>query len=147
MIIRHWIEISVVFILTILLSACQARNTVCLHSTDMPRSDLLLSDMIEMTPVPASPSGPIIVEIGGKMIEIDKLVDYPLCNDNGSGYIYVNCDARVAKSGYEDGENPLFFKGCALNIEPNTIVYVAAHNDTPYYKGCSCHTGEEPINQ
>jgi len=29
-----------------------------------------------------------------------------------------------------------------LNIAPNTVVYVAAHNDAPYYKGCSCHTGQ-----
>jgi hypothetical protein len=24
------------------------------------------------------------------------------------------------------------------------VVYVAAHNDAPYYNGCSCHTGTNP---
>lgn len=73
---------------------------------------------------------------------VDKLVDYPICNDNWSGIVYVSCDARVAKVEMDENSNPLFFKGCDLNIAPDTIVYVAAHNDSAYYQGCSCHTGE-----
>jgi len=51
----------------------------------------------------------------------------------------------VAQAELDANANPLFLKGCKLNIDPNTVVYVAAHNDAPYYKGCSCHTGEDPI--
>lgn len=71
-------------------------------------------------------------------------MDYPLCNDVWSGTVYVGCDARVAQAALDEESNPLFLKGCDLDIAPNTVVYVAAHNDAPYYKGCSCHTGEAP---
>jgi len=84
------------------------------------------------------------IEIKGKLTEVDKLVDYPICNDDWSGVVYVSCDAQVAEAALDADENPLFFEGCALNIESNTVVYVAAHNDAAYYKGCSCHTGEGP---
>jgi len=99
-----------------------------------------------MTPAPDSASAPtpVTLEIKGKMIEVDKVVDYPICNDDWSGVVYVTCDAEVAEAALDADENPLFFEGCELNIEPDTIVYVAAHNDAAYYKGCSCHTGEEP---
>ena len=78
-------------------------------------------------------------------MEVDKVVDYPLCNDNWSGTVYVNCKVQVAEAELDADANPLFLKGCNLNIEPNTVVYVAAHNDAAYYKGCSCHTGEVPL--
>jgi hypothetical protein len=68
-------------------------------------------------------------------------VSGPLCNDRWEGTVYVTCDVQVAPWDEEE-ENPLFFKDCDLEIEPGTIVYVADHNDAPYYKGCSCHTGE-----
>ena len=84
------------------------------------------------------------VEINGKKIEVDKLVDYPLCNDSWRGIVYVGCEAQIAEAEDDPNDNPLFFRGCDLKIEPGTVVYVAAHNDTPYYKGCSCHTGEIP---
>jgi hypothetical protein len=88
---------------------------------------------------------PVQVEIGGKMITVDRLVEGPLCNDTWSGTVYVGCSAMVGQSKMDADENPLFLQGCDLHIEPNTIVYVAAHNDAAYYKGCSCHTGEDPI--
>jgi hypothetical protein len=88
---------------------------------------------------------PIKVEIGGKMISIDRLVEGPLCNDTWSGTVYVGCNTVVGQSRMDAEENPLFLQGCNLNIEPNTTIYVAAHNDTAFYKGCSCHTGEDPI--
>ncbi len=74
------------------------------------------------------------------MLAVDKVVDYPLCNDNWSGTVYVSCDAQVAEWDPEEGSR--FFKGCNLTIDPDAVIYVAAHNDTPLYKGCSCHTGE-----
>jgi len=129
----------------ILLSACQRQNQVCPPITGTPPPQPALVDLLAL-PVPESNSEPMMIEIGGKMRRVDKLVDYPLCNDNWSGTVYVNCDAQVAQSALDEEENPLFLKGCSLKIEPGTVVYVAAHNDTAYYKGCSCHTGEDPIS-
>ena len=69
---------------------------------------------------------------------MDRVVEGPLCNDVWSGTVYVTCNIQV----FEWEEEPLFFKDCDLDIESGTIVYVASHNNTAYYNGCSCHTGE-----
>ena len=135
--------LPILIFLSLLLTACSRTNTVCPPDGGTPQSALPLATVIEMTPPPSS--GPTQVEIWGKLLEVDKLVDYPLCNDNWSGTVYVSCDAQVAEAEMDADANPLFLKGCNLNIEPNTIVYVAAHNDAAYYKGCSCHTGEAPL--
>jgi hypothetical protein len=127
------------------LAACARNDTVCPPEERAVQPPLQLADLIETTPVQDSQPGPIEVEIRGKLMEVDKVVDYPLCNDDWSGTIYVNCDAQVAEAELDADANPLFLKGCNLNIAPNTVVYVAAHNDAPYYKGCSCHTGEDPL--
>ena len=134
----------IIVVLVFFLAACERSNTVCPPDEGTPQPTLQLAAVIEMTPPPSSSSPPIQVEIKGKMMEVDKLVGYPLCNDNWSGTVYVSCDAQVAEAELDADANPLFFKGCNLNIEPNTIVFVAAHNDAAYYKGCSCHTGEAP---
>ncbi len=52
--------------------------------------------------------------------------------------VYVTCNVQV----YPWVEEPTFLKNCNLKIEPGTVVYVAYHNNTAYYNGCSCHTGE-----
>ena len=132
-------------VLTFLLAACSRTNTVCPPEEDTHPPALQLVDLIDAPPpVPAS-SGSIQVEIRGKLTEVDKVVDYPLCNDNWSGTVYVSCAAQVAEAELDADANPLFLKGCNLRISPNTVVYVAAHNDAAYYKGCSCHTGEVPL--
>jgi hypothetical protein len=133
-----------IVIFVFFLTACGRKNTVCPSKDGTPQSTLQLADLIKMAPDPIPSSGPIHVEIRGKLMEVDKIVDYPLCNDDWSGTVYVSCDARVAEAELDADANPLFFKGCNLNIAPNTVVYVAAHNDAAYYKGCSCHTGEGP---
>ena len=130
-------------ILVFLLTACERQKTVCPPDEATPQSALQLADLIETT-APPSASNPVQVEIGGKQMEVDKLVDYPLCNDKWSGTVYVSCEAQVAEAELDADANPLFLKGCNLDIAPNTVVYVAAHNDAAYYKGCSCHTGEAP---
>jgi hypothetical protein len=123
-------------------SACQRQNNVCQPPDSEPSPKLSLADLIAM-PAPTPPANPLSVEIGGKMMAVDKLVAGPLCNDTWSGSVYVSCNTQVAD--YQDKENPLFLKGCALTIEPDTVIYVAAHNDAAYYKGCSCHTGQDPL--
>jgi hypothetical protein len=131
--------------LVLFLSACERTNTVCPPGAEPLLPTLQLTDLINSTPPPAQDSSPVQVEIRGKLMQVDKVVDYPLCNDEWSGTVYVNCEAQVAQAELDADANPLFLKGCNLNIAPNTIVYVAAHNDAPYYKGCSCHTGQDPI--
>jgi hypothetical protein len=134
----------VLIILALNLTGCDRKNTVCgsQDGTLIPRP--LLSELISL-PAPVPQTEPIQVEIGGKMVTVDRLVEGPLCNDTWSGTVYVGCSAIVGQSKMDADENPLFLQGCELNIEPNTIVYVAAHNDAAYYKGCSCHTGEDPM--
>lgn len=124
----------------LLLSACDRQKTVCTPEVGTPKPTLQLADLHKVTPTPGPAPAPVIVEMGGKLVEIDKLVDYPLCNDDWSGTVYVSCEAQVAEWDKEEGSR--FFEGCTLNISPDAVVYVAAHNDAPYYNGCSCHTGE-----
>jgi hypothetical protein len=138
---RHfYFFLAILFVLV--LAGCARNETVCPADAGTPPAALQLTDLIDLPP-PAS-SEPVEVPIGGKPIKVEKLVDYPLCNDNWSGTVYVSCRARVAEAELDAQSNPLFLKGCDLNIAPNTVVYVAAHNDAPFYKGCSCHTGAAP---
>jgi len=126
------------------LTACQRKNNVCPDIEKISQPKLELADLIASPPPDHHPD-PVTVEIGRELQTVDILVDYPLCNDKWSGTVYVSCDVLVAQTELDNQDNPLFFKGCNLEIEPGTIVYVAAHNDAAYYKGCSCHTGEDPI--
>jgi hypothetical protein len=127
------------------LFGCERSNTVCPQDKGTPQPALQLADLLEAPPPVSDSTLPLQVEIQGKLMEVDKVVDYPLCNDDWSGTVYVSCEARVAEAELDADANPLFLKGCNLNIVPNTVVYVAAHNDAAYYKGCSCHTGEAPL--
>lgn len=81
-----------------------------------------------------------MVMIGGQQVLVDKVVNGALCNDTWRGTVYVACDVQV----FPWVEEPLFLKDCELNINPNTVVYVAYHNNGAYYNGCSCHTGATP---
>lgn len=91
-------------------------------------------DLVPQQPTPT----PAWVEIGRKNILVDKIVEGPLCNDSWQGVVYVGCNVQVLR--WQD--QPLFLKDCRLDIEPGTVVYVADHNNSAYYNGCSCHTGE-----
>lgn len=132
-----------IVLFALILAACERTKTVCPPIVGTEEAALQLSDLIERTHPISSPR-PVSVEIGGKQVEVDQLVNYPLCNDDWSGTVYVSCEARVAEAEQDADANPLFLKGCTLNIAPNTVVYVAAHNDAPFYKGCSCHSGGAP---
>ena len=83
---------------------------------------------------------PVEVEIGRRTIQVDRIVRGPLCNENWSGTVYVACDVQIAA--WDPEGAPTFLKGCDFTVEPETVVYVAAHNNSAYYQGCSCHTGE-----
>lgn len=134
----HSVNLSLFFLLAalILLSACGSKAPACPTPavgtprwlTDLPQ-DLTAS-------TPTNGNAPLAVEIGRRVIQVDRVVEGPLCNDSWSGTVYVTCNVQV----YEWKEDPTFLKNCNLSIAPGTVVYVAAHNDTAYYNGCSCHT-------
>jgi hypothetical protein len=83
---------------------------------------------------------PIQARIGNDTLFVDKVVEGALCNDTWRGIVYVTCNIEV----YAWTEEPTFLRDCQLNIEPQTVVYVADHNNAAYYNGCSCHTGITP---
>jgi hypothetical protein len=78
------------------------------------------------------------IQIGRQLVSMDEVIRGDLCNDSWSGTIYVTCDVSIPVWEVEE-EEPGFFEDCDLKIEEGTVVYVAAHGDEPYYKGCSCH--------
>ena len=79
--------------------------------------------------------------VGGRMMQVDQFIEGPLCDVHLSGTVYVGCQLTLVA--WE--EYPTFLEECDFTVEEGTVVYVAAHNDAAYYKGCSCHvTGEEP---
>jgi hypothetical protein len=120
----------------LLLSSCAEKQTCPTPGED--KQYLSQDDLTSLQP-PAEES-PAEVSIRGVTMLVDQVVTGPLCNDQWRGRIYVGCDVQVM----EWEETPLFLKDCDLSIEPGTVVYVAYHNDEPYYNGCSCHTGELP---
>ena len=124
-------------VLLLFLAGCQEATPVCPPVTGTPQ---YLSASPQELATPESVLGPIPVEIGHNSIQMDKIVEGPLCNDTWSGLVYVTCNVQV----YPWEEQPTFLKDCALNIEPGAVVYVAYHNNAAYYNGCSCHTGETP---
>jgi len=82
---------------------------------------------------------PSQVSIGRKTIEVDRVIHGPLCNDTWSGTVYVACDVQVVT--WDKAGDPTFLDGCDLTVDPDAVLYVAAHNNAAYYKGCaSCHT-------
>jgi len=119
------------------LPACQPQVPACPPASGTPQYLAVPPQELPM-PVRLSNSSPIPMEIGGKTILVDKVVEGPLCNDTWSGIVYVSCNVQV----YHWEEQPTFLKDCNLSIAPETVVYVAYHHDTAYYNGCSCHTGE-----
>jgi len=141
---NRYIHFILISLLMVVLAGCERNKTVCAPDDETPQAALQLADLINQPPPASAFSEPIQIEIQGKSMDVDKLVDYPLCNDNWSGTVYVSCNVQVAEAEQDTDKNPLFLKGCNLNIAPNTVVYVAAHNDAAYYNGCSCHSGQQP---
>jgi hypothetical protein len=125
-------------LLCLVAAACQPQPPICppnsttFQNSSTPFPTLFPSNSMELPE-------PSVVEMGGKKVLVDEIVHGPLCNAAWHGTVYVACDVQVAQW---EGE-PSFLKGCDFSVAPGTIVYVAAHNNTAYYNGCSCHTGEE----
>lgn len=131
-------SIFVSVILLVLITGCGEAAPICptptgtVHYLSAPPDKLA-------TPTPSM--GSRQVEINGREMQVDKVVEGALCNDTWRGSVYVKCDVQV----YPWVEEPTFLKDCQLTIEPQTVVYVAYHNNAAYYNGCSCHTGVTPV--
>jgi hypothetical protein len=134
---KNGLFFSFVLISLLFLPGCRAEAPACPLPTGTPRY-LDVPPQELPTSIPGSSSSPIPMEIGGRTINFDQVVEGPLCNGTWSGTVYVACNVQV----YPWVEQPTFLKDCDLEIEPGTVVYVASHNNTAYYNGCSCHTGE-----
>ena len=126
---------TLLILLTCSAVACQRHSNICGKGSVTYFDD---SSLMTLADNAESQLEPQQVEIKGKMTEVDRVISGPICADTWSGTVYVSCDIQIAQ--WE--EAPLFFEECPLVIKPETKVYVASHNDSVYYKGCSCHTGE-----
>jgi hypothetical protein len=114
--------------LVLLLSACKAE---CPPERISYASDLSLFPPKTQIEETAS----TWTEIKGKEIQVDRIVTGPVCNDTLSGVVYMTCDIQIPA--WE--KDPFFWQDCDFRIEEGTNVYVEAHNDKQYDKGCSCH--------
>ena len=119
-----------------LLSGCQSSSPACPPRTGTPQAVALAAIASTATPKPHRTA--VLMEIGGRTIPVDKVVDGPLCYDSWEGTVYVGCNVQVRAW---EGQ-PTFLQDCDLSIAPGSVVYVAYHNNAAYYNGCSCHTGE-----
>jgi hypothetical protein len=129
------------FLLLVAVVGCGGRQSVCNEETGKPIQVLTFSTVQPAEIDAGSGQSPQIVQVAGRPMQVDKVVAGPLCNDHWSGTVYVSCNVQVLA--WQD--QPTFLKDCNLEIDPGTIVYVASHNDTAYYNGCSCHiTGATP---
>jgi hypothetical protein len=127
-------------LLLLLTSACQAAEACPAGSVSYVDDPALFRRQA----LPASPDltpEPSLIKIAGKEVAVDRVITGPVCDDVWSGTIYVGCTLQLVQ--WKNDGKPRFFENCNLTIEPDTVVYVAAHNDAAYYNGCSCHTAGE----
>ena len=136
-------KVSAMLTLVLLLSltsACQAADVCPEGSVSYVDDPTLLRRQALPASTDLAPE-PSLVKIAGKEVAVDRVITGPVCDDVWSGTIYVGCNLQLVR--WKDAGKPKFFENCTLTIEPNTVVYVAAHNDAAYYNGCSCHTAGE----
>jgi len=133
---KYYITLTLLSLL-VLSVGCQEATPGCPPVSQTPE---YLTTPPYQLPTPTLVSEARNVVIGRREMIVDKVVAGPLCNDRWSGTVYVTCDVQV----YPWVEEPSFLEDCQLNIEPQTVVYVAYHNNSAYYNGCSCHTGLTP---
>lgn len=118
-----------------LLSACMDAHSLCIPGEIQHRERSNPFPKLE-DQTPASQQ----VEIKGKMLNFDQVVSGQLCNNHLEGTVYVGCDIEI----YEWENTSNFLDQCDFTVAPNTIIYVASHNNSAYYKGCeSCHMSDQ----
>ncbi|MDX9851812.1 MAG: hypothetical protein RBT01_14980 [Anaerolineaceae bacterium] len=123
------------FIFIILLSACMDARSLCTPG--------MISYRDRGDPFPSlteTQLNPQQIEVKKKMIDFDHVVTGQLCNNHLEGMVYIGCDIEIYA--WEGKSN--FLDDCDFTVGKNTIIYVAAHNNTAYYKGCdSCHISDK----
>ena len=116
--------------LLMLFSACQPAAPVC------PPGTLTYHTAPTLQGAGALSTGPSQVTMGGTTLQVDQVLHGYLCDHSLRGTVYVACDIQVN----EWVDKPLFLDGCNFMVAPGTVIYVAAHNNTAYYNGCTaCH--------
>jgi hypothetical protein len=117
-------------------AACERKAIVC------PEGSITYLPNIQALPKLSSADNPapVEVEVKGKKMKFDRLVEGPLCNINLSGKVYVACNVQLQE--WDKEGNPTFFKNCDFSVEPGSVIYVGPHNNAVFKKGCACHTGE-----
>ncbi len=120
----------------LLLTACMDASSLCLPGEIQYKERSNPFPTLENKKLNPQP-----MEIKGKTMDFDYVVSGQLCNNHLEGTVYVGCDIEI----YSWEESSTFLDGCDFIVNPGTIIYVASHNNTAYYKGCSsCHmTSEE----
>jgi len=78
---------------------------------------------------------PTFIEIKGKQVRVDRMITGPVCNEAWSGVVYVTCDIQIPTAEVDR----LFWRQCDFNVKEGSVVYVEAHKDKQYDRGCSCH--------
>ncbi len=126
------------FAVILLITSCQS-TPACPPTVVTPQYLKVVPSKIVPEVLSIVEPTPVEIEINNRRVKVDRLIDGPLCNDHLEGTVYVSCDVQVL----EWKDQPLFFKDCDFTVEPDTIVYVADHNNAQYYNGCSCHTSED----
>ena len=128
----------VLFLVSVALfsTACERKAIVC------PEGSVTYLPGIQALPglSAAGNPAPVEVEIRGKTMKFDRLVEGPLCNIKLSGKVYVGCNIQIPE--WDKEENPTFLKNCDFSVEPGSVIYVGVHNNSIFKKGCACHTGE-----
>lgn len=100
-------------------------------STPEPPARLTSTSEQPRDPTPT----PVLVEIGGRTVSVNRIIEGLLCDDVWQGTIYVSPDVRV--NPWTD--DPTFLRECDLQVSEGTIVHVAAHPGEVFYRGCMCH--------
>jgi hypothetical protein len=122
------LQVMLILLITLLINACGGQ---------CPEERISYGNDLSLFPPPGEVSefNPTTMEIKGKQVQIDRVITGPVCNENWSGTVYVSCDIKIPA--WE--RDPFFFQNCEFEVGEGTIVYVEAHNNKPYDKGCSCH--------
>ena len=118
------------------LAACQPSEPVC------PEGSVTYQDRaipFEISAVESPAPARETIDINGKPMAFDQVIRGQLCNNHLSGTVYVDCDVVI----YEWDTVSNFLDGCDFTVEPGSVIYVASHNNTAYYQGCSsCHQSD-----
>jgi hypothetical protein len=120
-------------LILLLTASCLPTPPPELLYTATPEPSATVTSASAQSPTPAAT--PVTIEIGGRMVTVDRIIDGRLCNDAWQGVVYVSPDVQV--NPWTD--DPTFLRECNLQVSEGTIVHVAAHPGEVFYRGCTCH--------